>query len=127
MPYIVGWGLIVGLLLRHGNRTGPPMALAAAGGLGAVAALGGSGPLGAVLALTVGAQFLPQVAEAWRSTDLTALAAGTYVVCLLDGLVWGSYGLVAADGPLQLYGAVMTGVAVAVLVPRYRWSRRGGG
>ena len=46
------------------------------------------------------------------------------MVCLLDGLVWGIYGLAVVDGPLMLYGAVMVTVAVLVLVPRARWARR---
>ena len=122
--YVAGYAGIVFLLVRGGNHRGPGTALAGAAGLAAVAAVGGWAALGTVLALTVGAQFLPQVVEAWRASDLTALAPGTYVVCLLDGLVWGTYGLAVVDGPLMLYGAVMVTVAVLVLVPRARWARR---
>ena len=122
-PYVVGYAAIVALLVRSGNRRGPRTAIGAAVGLVAVTAFGGWTALGVVLALTVGAQFLPQVVEAWRAHDLTALAPGTYLVCLLDGLVWGGYGLAVADGPLVLYGIVMVTVAVLVLVPQQRWSR----
>ncbi len=121
--YVAGYAGIVVLLVRGGNRRGPGTALAGAAGLAAVTVVGGWTTLGAVLALTVGAQFLPQVVEAWRSHDLTGLAPGTYVVCLLDGMVWGTYGIAVVDGPLMLYGVVMVTVAVLVLVPHRRWSR----
>jgi uncharacterized protein with PQ loop repeat len=124
IAYVVGYGAIGALLVRHGNRSG----LLAAGGAAAagvllVVTLGWTA-LGTVLALAVGFQFLPQVLQAWRATDLSGLAPGTYLVAALDGLVWGSYGVVVGDGPLMLYGVVMCAVAVAVLVPCRRWSQR---
>lgn len=122
--YVVGYVLVAGLLVRGGNRRGIPVAVAAAIALTTLTLVAGWLVLGTVLALTVAVQFLPQVIEAWRSDDLTALAPGTYVVCGIDGLVWGGYGALVADVPLVLYGAVMVSVAVAVLVPRRRWSRR---
>ncbi len=121
--YVVGYGLTAALLVRSGNRRGPISALVAAVALAGVATTAGWAALGTTLALTVGVQFLPQVVEAWRSTDLAGLAPGTYVVCLLDGLVWGGYGMLVVDTALLLYGAVMISVAIAVLVPRLRWSR----
>lgn len=123
IAYVVGYAAITVLLLRGGNRRGPAVAMATSVAFAAVAILGGWVLLGTVLALTVGAQFVPQVTEAWRSDDLTALAPGTYRVCLADGVVWGVYGVAVLDGPLMLYGAVMAAVAVLVLVPHARWSR----
>lgn len=124
VAYVVGYGLIGSLLVRGGDRRGAPVAVAYGLGLAALAGVAGWTVLGTVLAVTVGVQFLPQVIEAWRSDDLTALAPGTYWVCVLDGIIWGAYGGLVADGPLVLYGVVMVAVAVAVLVPRARWARR---
>lgn len=121
--YVVGYAIISYLLVRHGNRRGIGAAVAAVAALCAVTAVGGWVVLGTVLALTVGVQFIPQVVTAWRSDDLTALAPGTYLVCMLDGFVWGVFGVASADGPLMLYGAVMVTVAVLVLIPRWRWAR----
>jgi len=121
--YVVGYGIISFLLVRHGNRRGIGAGAAAVAGLCAVTAVGGWVVLGTVLALTVGVQFIPQVITAWRSEDLTALAPGTYLVCMLDGLVWGVFGVASADGPLILYGVVMVTVAVLILIPRWRWAR----
>lgn len=124
LTYVIGYAIIATLLVQGGNRRGIGAAAGAGVGLAGVATVLGWTALGTVLALTVAVQFLPQVVEAWRSDDLTALAPGTYLVCGLDGLVWGGYGAVVADLPLVLYGVVMVGVAVLVLVPRRRWARR---
>jgi uncharacterized protein with PQ loop repeat len=122
--YVAGYVAVGVLLVRAGNRRGVATGLLAAVALAGVAAAGGWVVLGTLLALAVLPQFLPQVVHAWTADDLTGLAAGTYVVAALDGMVWGGFGLLVADGPLVLYGAVMCAVAVAVLVPRYRWAAR---
>ncbi len=122
--YVVGYVTVAVLLVRRGNRRGiGPGALAAVALVGLVL-VGGWGALGTVLALAVIPQFLPQVIEAWTADDLTGLAPGTYLIAVVDGVVWGGFGLVAGDRPLMLYGVVMCSVAVAVLVPRYRWAAR---
>jgi uncharacterized protein with PQ loop repeat len=122
--YVVGYVTVGVLLVRRGNRRGIGTGLLAAAGLTALVLLGGWAALGTVLALAVLPQFLPQVFEAWTADDLTGLAPGTYLIAVLDGIVWGGFGFVASDGPLMLYGVVMCTVAVAVLVPRYRWAAR---
>lgn len=123
VAYVVGYAAIVTLVVRRGDRGGIATAAGAVAALIAITILAGWAALGTVLALTVGVQFIPQILAAWRSDDLTALAPATYLVCLLDGLVWGSFGLASADGPLMLYGVVMVTVAILVLVPRQRWAR----
>lgn len=124
LAYVAGYVAVGALLVKGGNRRGVGVALAAGAGLAALTAVGGWVALGTVLALAVLPQFLPQVIEAWTADDLTGLAPGTYVVGALDGVVWGGFGLLVADGPLVLYGVVMCSVAAAVLVPRYRWATR---
>ncbi len=122
--YVVGYAAIATLLVRGGNRRGIVTALVATGAMAATAAVLGWTVLGTALALTVGAQFVPQVVLAWRSVDLTALSTGTYIVCGLDGVVWGGYGVLTTEAPLVLYGVVMSSVAVLVLVPKRRWALR---
>jgi len=121
--YAAGYGTIGILLVSRGNRSGivPAVVVAAFGALLVVAV--GWTALGTVLALAVGLQFLPQVVEAWRGTDLSGLAPGTYVVGAVDGVVWGGYGLVVGDVPLVLYGVIMCTVAGLVLLPVRRWNR----
>lgn len=126
VAYVVGYATVAALVVRGGDRRGMGLAAASSVGLAGIALLAGWPVLGTALALTVGVQFLPQVVEAWRASDLTALAPGTYVVCALDGMVWGGYGAVVGDAPLVLYGVVMISVAVLVLVPRRRWTRASG-
>lgn len=122
--YVAGYAVVGVLLVSRGNRRGIGTGVLAAAGLAALVLVGGWVALGTVLALAVLPQFLPQVAEAWRSDDLTGLAPGTYVIGFVDGVVWGGFGAVAGDRPLMLYGVIMCAVAVAVLVPRYRWAAR---
>jgi uncharacterized protein with PQ loop repeat len=119
--YVLGYVIVAVLLVRRGNRRGVGTGMLAAT---ALALVGGWAALGTVLALAVLPQFLPQVVEAWRADDLTGLAPGTYLIAILDGVVWGGFGAVAGDRPLVLYGVIMCSVAVAVLVPRYRWAAR---
>lgn len=122
--YVAGYAVVGVLLVSRGNRRGIGTGVLAAAGLAALVLVGGWVALGTVLALAVLPQFLPQVAEAWRSDDLAGLAPGTYVIGFVDGVVWGGFGAVAGDRPLMLYGVIMCAVAVAVLVPRYRWAAR---
>lgn len=124
VAYVTGYLTIVLLLLRGGNRRGIGSGILAGAACVAIAATLGWTVLGTALALSVGVQFVPQVVHAWRSEDLTALSPGTYAVCGLDGIVWGSIGLLHADGPLILYGAIMATVAVLVIVPQRRWAAR---
>lgn len=124
LVYVAGYTAVAALLVRGGNRGGAAMGLGAGAAFAVIALLAGWATLGTVLALVVGAQFVPQVLEAWRSTDLTALAPGTYVVSAIDGVIWGAIGLVSKDAPLVLYGVVMVTVAVLVLIPQRRWARR---
>lgn len=124
LAYVIGYAAIAALLVRGGNRSGIGTAAVSTGAIVAVAVALGWTVLGTGLALTVAVQFVPQVALAWRSDDLTGLAGGTYVVCGLDGLVWGGYGLLRAELPLMLYGLVMVSVAVLVLVPKRRWTAK---
>lgn len=125
--YVAGYVVIATLLVRRGNRRGVGIGLLAGATLAAITLTGGWSLLGTALALVVVPQYLPQVVEAWTSDDLTGLSPGTYVVAILDGVVWGGFGLIAADAPLVLYGVVMITVATAVLTGRARWVVRRGG
>ncbi|HEX4902520.1 MAG TPA: SemiSWEET family transporter [Acidimicrobiales bacterium] len=120
--YVAGYVVVATLLVRRGNRRGVGVALLAAAAMAGLTAAGGWAVLGTVLALAVLPQYLPQVVEAWTADDLTGLSPGTYVVGVLDGVVWGGFGLVVADRPLVLYGVVMVSVATAVLAGRARWA-----
>lgn len=122
--YVLGYAVVAVLLVRGGNRRGIGTALLAGVALAGLVVVGGWASLGTVLALAVLPQFLPQVVEAWTADDLTGLAPGTYLIAILDGVVWGGFGAVAGDRPLMLYGVIMCTVAVAILVPRARWAAR---
>lgn len=122
--YLIGYLAIAGLLVAGGNRRGVPTALAATAAFVAIGATAGWTAVGTVLGLVVGVQFIPQIVEAWSGADLAGLAPGTYRISLADGIIWGGFGLIVADGPLVLYGVLMATAAVAVLIPQRRWARQ---
>lgn len=74
------------------------------------------GWLGVILAASVLVNVGPQVWTALRSDDLRGLSAFTWLLAIGDGLLWGAYGLVVADGALLAYAAVLVGGALIVLV-----------
>jgi uncharacterized protein with PQ loop repeat len=119
--FLAGYLVTATLLWQRGRRSGVGLAALLASGFVAVTAGLGWTALGLVLGAVAIAQFAPQVIEANRATDLSGLAPGTCVVWLLDGIVWGGYGLLVDDGPLLVYAVVMFGVGAGVLVPWFRW------
>ena len=74
------------------------------------------GWLGVILAASVLVNVGPQVWTALRSKDLRGLSAFTWLLAIADGLLWGAYGLVVADGALLAYAAVLISGALIVLV-----------
>jgi uncharacterized protein with PQ loop repeat len=77
----------------------------------------GQSSLGVVLAVSVLVANLPQVRVAFRETDLTDLSLGTWLLCFIDGLVWGIYALLLDDLPIIFYGIfqlITSGLIVAV-------------
>lgn len=80
------------------------------------------GVFGAALALGVLATSGPQVWRAVRDSDLRGIAPATWLVAIVDALLWGAYGASIQDGALVGYGAVLLTSAVIVLA-RVAWVR----
>ncbi len=76
--------------------------------------LGGWQLAGTVVGLCYGLQLLPAVLEAYRSSDLAGVAAGTWVIALVESGLWLAYGSVVADPALIAGGA--SGVAMSALI-----------
>lgn len=81
-----------------------------------------SGALGAVLGLAVFVQFGPQVWVALRSDDLEGISPNAWRLAILDGCVWGAYGITIADYALLAYASTLIVFAVIILV-RVRQTR----
>lgn len=68
--------------------------------------LGGARGLGFVLPVSVLVANVPQLLVAWRERDLSALSLGTWLLSVLEAVVWGTYGFVAADRAVLTYGTL---------------------
>jgi uncharacterized protein with PQ loop repeat len=76
---------------------------------------------GTVIGLGYGIQLAPAVIGAYRSVDLGGVAAGTWVIALVEAVLWLLYGSYMAD-PALLAGGV-SGTAMSVLIlGRLAWT-----
>ena len=83
--------------------------------------VGGWEMAGTVIGLGYGIQLAPAVVGAFRSTDLSGVAAGTWVIALVEAALWLLYGTYVGD-PALLAGGV-SGVAMAGLIlGRLAWT-----
>jgi hypothetical protein len=85
-------------------------ALAAAGGMA------GAHGLGVLLPLSVVVANAPQLLIVFRERDLTELSAGTWLLSIADGVVWGTYALVANVPPILAFGLLQLGTSGLILV-----------
>jgi len=65
----------------------------------------------------------PAAVTAWRSADVSGIAAGTWLLLAVDGLVAGAYGVAAAVPAYLVYAGVALAGALVVLARVYwRWA-----
>lgn len=74
--------------------------------LAAAGALGGARGLGVLLPVSVLVANVPQLLVAWRERDLSALSLGTWLLSVLEAVVWGTYGLLTGDRAILTYGTL---------------------
>lgn len=107
----------VAVLRRSDERSGMWLPLTWAGLLAAAAATTPFWPalFPAVLGGSVLWYVTPAALTAWRSVDVAGIAQGTWLLLALDGLVAGSYGLVAGVTAYLVYAAIAAVGSIAVL------------
>lgn len=76
----------------------------------------GSAPLTALLGFSIALMIVPAAVTAWRSHDVSALAANAWVLLITDALIAGTYGVAAHVTANVLYAAVAIAGSVAILV-----------
>jgi uncharacterized protein with PQ loop repeat len=84
--------------------------------LGAVAVLGGAAGVGLVLGVAYAVQVAPAVWTAWRTPVPTGVAAATWAMVGVEGILWGAYGLHHADPAMLTFAGTATFAAAAMLV-----------
>lgn len=75
----------------------------------------GSGIVDAVLGCSIALMVTPAAVTAWRSTDVSALAASGWWLLLLDALIAGAYGALAGVGANLVYAVVAATGSLLVL------------
>ena len=110
--------VIAVLIVRHAGPSSLAAIVRGGFALGVVPVpfllLGGWQLAGTVVGLCYGLQLLPAVVEAYRASDLAGVAAGTWVIALVESGLWLTYGSIVADPALIAGGA--SGAAMSALI-----------
>ena len=75
----------------------------------------GSGPIIVALGCSIALMVTPAAVTAWRSPDVTAIAASGWAMLIVDAALAGAYGLLADIDANLIYALVATSGAVLVL------------
>ncbi|WP_121257246.1 hypothetical protein [Nocardioides ferulae] len=84
-------------------------------GAAAVSPLAGQAPLTVVLGCSIALLVGPAALTAWRSHDVSAIAASAWVLTVVDAAFVGAYGVLADVDANLLYAAVATAGSLAIL------------
>ncbi|CAI9401840.1 PQ-loop domain-containing transporter [Nocardioides sp. T2.26MG-1] len=76
----------------------------------------GPAPITVVLGCSVALLVTPAALTAWRSHDVSAIAASAWALMILDALLAGAYGLLADIDANLIYAAVATIGSLAILL-----------
>ena len=112
-------GAVVLAWLRGGSRARLwlPAVWAATVSLAGLSALWvGPAPATVVLGFSVALLVTPAALTAWRSPDVSAIAASAWALMILDALLAGAYGVLADVDANLIYAAVATLGSLAVLL-----------
>jgi uncharacterized protein with PQ loop repeat/uncharacterized membrane protein YhaH (DUF805 family) len=112
-------GALVLAWLRGGSRARLwlPAVWAVVVGLAGLSALWvGSGPATVVLGCSVALLVTPAALTAWRSHDVSAIAASAWALMIVDALLAGAYGVLADVDANLIYAAVATIGSLAILL-----------
>lgn len=122
---VLSYTVTLWALARAGRHPGRSLVIGAmATGLYAVTALiAGWETLGVVLGLSYGVMVTPAVWAAYRTRNPSGISAGTWWIGLVEGVLWGYYGLFQADAGIITFSAVAL-VASTLILPRYYGTRR---
>jgi uncharacterized protein with PQ loop repeat len=112
-------GALVLAWLRGGSRSRlwlPVVWLAVVSLAGLAAIWVGSGPATVVLGCSVALLVTPAALTAWRSHDVSAIAASAWALMIVDALLAGAYGVLADVDANLIYAAVATIGSLAILL-----------
>jgi hypothetical protein len=105
--------------LRGGSRARmwlPVVWLLVVSSAGLAAIWVGSGPATVVLGSSVALLVMPAALTAWRSHDVSAIAASAWALMIVDALLAGAYGVLADVNANLIYAVVATIGSLAILL-----------
>ncbi len=71
------------------------------------------------------ASFVPQVWHTFRTKDVSGISLGMYSVFVAGSVLWLLYGLLIVAWPVVVANAITLGLALAILLMKLRFRRRG--
>lgn len=117
------------VVIRTMHRAGVPMAGAAIRGMYSIGVLaltylfGSWAALGLVLGWAYAPQLAPAVWAAYRTRDPSGVSSGTWTLIGIEAALWVVYGVLLADVPVVIFGAV--GVVASLLILVRVWATVG--
>jgi len=102
------YGFLFVTLVRFGGRTGAATLGGAAWAvlLVSVTLVGGWSALGAVLGLSYAVQVAPSLWTAWRTYAPTGISPGTWLLFLIQVVLWGYYGVEEQDWAIKGFAVI---------------------
>ncbi len=115
------YGFLFLTLVRFGGLARPALlgGVAWAVLLTGVTLIGGWSALGAVLGVSYAVQVAPSLWTAWRTYNPTGIAPATWVLFLVQVILWGYYGVEQQDWAIK--GFALTGIVSSSLM-LLRWT-----
>jgi uncharacterized protein with PQ loop repeat len=93
-----------------------------AAALGTVGILFGWGAFGLVLGWSYAVQMAPPLVAAYRSLNPTGVSIGSWAMITIESLLWGVYGWLLDDLPIQVFA--LTGLIAGLSILARAWSTR---
>ena len=90
--------------------------------LATVGGLFGWGAFGLVLGWSYAVQMAPPLAAAYRSASPTGVSIGSWMLITIESLLWGVYGWLLDDLPIQVFA--LTGIVAGSSILGRAWATR---
>ena len=90
--------------------------------LGAVGGAFGWGAFGLVLGWSYAVQMAPPLVAAYRSASPTGVSIGSWTLITIESLLWGAYGWLLDDLPIQVFA--LTGIVAGFSILWRAWTTR---
>ncbi|NNE13240.1 MAG: hypothetical protein HKN41_13450 [Ilumatobacter sp.] len=114
---VLAYLLITLLIVRHGRPAilAPTLAVVGATAVVALAGwLGGWAAAGIALGGLYAVQLSPAVVSVYRAVDVRGVSVSTWLIALVEAVLWGGYGLARVD--IGLLALAVSGVSMSALV-----------